>query len=185
MDVDEFIFSENSDDVKSAFSRFNEFDSLAIPRFEFGPNGHKTIPSGLVIQNYTSVSEYIIPYFGRGAVKSAVHPSSVQTIYSPHHIGTMGRQIVLEPLCDGTLDLRINHYFSKSESEFEAKLKRGYAWHSNDGGVSIKAEKKIKRLRQLADSPSTQYSMDRFIAKLKKRMDGRERLQTLNGKSDS
>ena len=112
LDVDEFVFAETSDNVKSAFSEFNEFNSLAIPRFEFGPNGHKRNPSGLVLENYTSMSTYTIPYFGRGAVKSAVRPSSVHTIYSPHHVRTMGRQKVLEPLDDGTLDLRINHYFS-------------------------------------------------------------------------
>lgn len=170
LDIDEFIFSETSDNVRPAFTRFEEFDTLAIPRFEFGPNGHKTNPSGLVIESYTSVSLYTKPS-GRGAVKSAVRPSSVHTIYSPHHIRTMGRDLLLEPTHCGRFDLRVNHYFSKSESEFEAKLKRGYAWHKTEHGVSIKAENKMRKLRQIVESPSTKYSMDRFISRLKNRMD--------------
>ena len=94
IDIDEFLFSEASDDIKTIFANLKNFTALRIPRFEFGPNGHKEKPSGLVIENYTRVSrrEFNLKY----AWKSAVQPNNVTAI-GVHEALVSGEILSIQP----------------------------------------------------------------------------------------
>ena len=56
LDVDEFLFSEASFSIKPVLEKFEDYAALIVPRFEFGPSGHKEEPEGLVIENFTTGS---------------------------------------------------------------------------------------------------------------------------------
>ena len=129
IDIDEFLFSETSDDIKPIFTEFEDFAAITIPRFEFGPNGHKQKPPGLVIENYTRAGRRDMESGSSLNSKSAIEPF-LATEIGTHKCIVDGVTLMVEPLDSGRLKLRINHYFSKSESEFQNKMRRGYSWKS-------------------------------------------------------
>ena len=164
IDIDEFLFSEVSDNIKPVLARFKNFASLRIPRFEFGPNGHKEKPSGLVIENYTRVSkrEFNLQY----AWKSAVQPNKVIGI-GVHGAIVHGETLSLQPQETDLLQLRINHYFSKSESEFENKLQRWYSWKTGERSKQRVLAKKKALFKAIVDLDGGEYSMSHFVERLK------------------
>ena len=165
IDIDEFLFSEVSDTIKPVLEKFRNFATLKIPRFEFGPNGHKEKPSGLVIENYTRVSkrEFNLQY----AWKSAVQPNKVTGI-GVHEAIVYGETLSLQPQETGLLELRINHYFSKSESEFENKMQRWYSWKTGDRSKQRVLAKKKALFKTIVGSDGGEYSMSKFIERLRR-----------------
>ena len=89
IDIDEFLFSETSDDVKPVLAKFEAFAALTIPRFEFGPNGHRDKPAGLVIENYTRVGK-------NKNSKVAIRPS-LTTEIGTHKCIVEGETLAIEP----------------------------------------------------------------------------------------
>ena len=165
IDIDEFLFSELSDNIRPILARFKNFATLKIPRFEFGPNGHKEKPSGLVIENYTRVSkrEFNLQY----AWKSAVQPNKVTGI-GVHEAIVHGDTFSLQPQETDLLELRINHYFSKSESEFENKLRRWYSWKTGERSKQRVLAKKKALFKAIVDSDGGEYSMSNFVERLRR-----------------
>jgi hypothetical protein len=160
IDLDEFLFSETNDDIKAVFNRFDEFTTLIIPRFEFGTNGHVEKPAGLVIENYTRANT-------RGAHKSAVRPHQATEV-STHDVEASGNRLTIQAGGSGTSELRINHYFSKSESEFRRKLQRGWDWRWYHPDItSLKQD----RLKSILNTDDAEYSMSRFAEKLRSACD--------------
>lgn len=57
VDVDEFIYlSDNNLFIKDILNN-TEKNYFSVPRFDFGNNGYRTKPSGLIIDNYTKSEE--------------------------------------------------------------------------------------------------------------------------------
>ena len=164
IDVDEFLFSEVSDDIKTILADLENFTALRIPRFEFGPNGHKDKPLGLVIENYTRVSrrEFNLKY----AWKSAVQPNNVTSI-GVHEALVSGETLTFQPTDSRPLELRINHYFSKSESEFENKLRRWYSWKTGQRSRNRVLAKKNALLKAIVESDGGEYPMSKLVERLK------------------
>jgi hypothetical protein len=165
IDIDEFLFSEVSDNIKHVLVRFQNFATLKIPRFEFGPNGHKEKPPGLVIESYTRVSkrEFNLQY----AWKSVVQPNKVMGI-GVHGAIVHGETLSLQQGKEADLlQLRINHYFSKSESEFENKLQRWYSWKTGERSKQRVMAKKRALFKAIVDSDGGEYSMLHFVERLK------------------
>ena len=78
---------------------------------------------------------------------------------------------MVEPLESGRLKLRINHYFSKSESEFQGKMRRGYSWKTERGKSSENVlAKKSMLLEKMKDHEVDYYSMSHFVDRLKSRI---------------
>ena len=167
IDIDEFLFSETSDDIKPIFAKFKDFAALTIPRFEFGPNNHKDKPSGLVIENYTRVSKR--EFNLRDEWKSAIQPNKVMDIRT-HESLVSGETLLMQPVDSRPLELRINHYFSKSESEFENKLRRWYSWKNPDRSKQRNFAKKKALLKAIVESDGGEYPMTKFVERLKARV---------------
>ena len=169
IDIDEFLFSEMSDDVKPIFNGLEDIAAIVIPRFEFGPNGHERKPPGLVIENYTRVGRHDKSRSSLNS-KTAVDPV-LATEIGTHKCIVDGPTLVIEPLDSGKLKLRINHYFSKSESEFQNKMGRGYSWKSQRGkrGEDVIAKKSV--LKAIANQDGDHYSMSHFVDRLKLRIE--------------
>jgi hypothetical protein len=122
MDVDEFLFSPTGTPVPEVLGRFEHLPGLGIPWALFGMSGHKSRPAGLVIENYTERSTR--PRRSRW-FKSIVQPPRVSQARGPH-VFAYWDDLDLYPVPAFTpFDLlRINHYWTKSEQEFNQKLAR-------------------------------------------------------------
>ena len=62
---------------------------------------------------------------------------------------------------------RINHYFSKSESEFENKLQRWYSWKTGERSKQRVLAKKKALFKAIVDLDGGEYSMSHFVERLK------------------
>lgn len=119
IDIDEFLFSETNDTIRSVFERSTSYSRLTIPRFDFGPSNHVSKPAGGVIENYLLRDRKLT---GR---KSAIQPAFALAshIHTPKVSGAMFR---VHTNGDGLFDLRLNHYYTKSLDEFKKKQQRGW-----------------------------------------------------------
>src|SRR5262249_138557 len=112
----------------STLSAYEDLPALAIPWTMFGSSGHQLRPSGLVIENYVKRSPKL------DKPKSIVDPRRVSSIRSAHLFDLEAgpemafdeqRRLIVRSSCG--LDpvsnvFRLNHYFTRSEQEFAAKI---------------------------------------------------------------
>jgi hypothetical protein len=121
IDLDEFLFSPRLRPVPELLARFEDVPGVGVPWGQFGTSGHKTPPPGLVIENYTQMR------LGRRNLrqfKSVVDPAAVTKCLGPHtfrYTDPAFRGPV--PRFASVHDLRVNHYFSRSEAELQAKVR--------------------------------------------------------------
>jgi hypothetical protein len=134
-DVDEFLVPLVDEDIPSVLARFEDGADVRVPRVEFGFSGHRTPPEALTIDAYTGVADV----FGRDPSK----PPRVKTILQPRGISAIG--IHTATLADSPIardqrpvptrsvrkaareHIQLNHYYTRSFEEFEAKRFRGSA----------------------------------------------------------
>jgi hypothetical protein len=135
IDVDEFIVPLVDEDIPTFLDRFPDAADIRIPRVDFGFSGHRTPPDGLTIDVYTGVADV----FGRDPSL----PPRVKTIVQPRGVSAVGihtatvadqpiardeRPVPTRSVRTGARDLaQINHYYTRSFEEFEAKRFRGSA----------------------------------------------------------
>jgi Glycosyltransferase family 92 len=134
-DVDEFVVPLVDDDIPSLLARFPDAADVRIPRVDFGFSGHRTPPTQLTIEAYTEVANV----FGRDPrkpprVKSVVRPGSISAVGI--HTATVAddpRGPDGSPVPSTTVGqacreyVQLNHYYTRSFEEFEAKRFRGSA----------------------------------------------------------
>ncbi len=154
-DIDEFVFSETHDDLHDAFDSLPDCAALKIPRFEFGTNGHKTKPGGLVIENYTQRSSSM-----KTEYKSAARPDRIRETKTHHQI-VHGDTVTLSAANGAPRPLRVNHYYTKSEEEFRAKIERSWPLNSNRN-----TDRKIA----IAQEAGVDSICDEYILRLVKRL---------------
>ncbi len=139
VDVDEFIVPVKDDDIPTILARYPEAADLRMPRAEFGFSGHRTQPVGLVIEAYADIANTDGRDASKGPrVKTALQPSGISSV--DIHSSTVAD--ALPQLSDGsTVDapretvepselmevVQVNHYYTRSWEEFEAKRFRGSA----------------------------------------------------------
>jgi len=123
------------DDIPALLSRWPDAAEVRLPRVDFGFSGHRTPPAGLAIEAYTEVADV----FRRDPSK----PSRVKTILQPRavsaigiHTATLadapisadGRPVPTETIGKACHEFaQLNHYYTRSFEEFEAKRFRGSA----------------------------------------------------------
>ena len=177
-DVDEFVVPLVDDDIPSVLARFPDAADVRIPRVDFGFSGHRQPPAQLTIAAYTEVANV----FGRDPQK----PPRVKTIVQPKSISAVGihtatvaddpRGVDGKPVPSRTVGVpcwkyvQLNHYYTRSFEEFEAKRFRGSATGRiarpavpfdlpalgvNDAAVRFSERTKamIERIGSLAPSP--------------------------------
>ena len=155
LDIDEFFFSPTGELVSEALKDYEEWPAVLVSRAEYGTSGHRTRPSGLVIENYLQRARYrpdsVAP------IKSVVDPARTIRAASIHHFHLDGVAVneLKQPVTGGSgrrtwlsfERLRINHYRTKSEEELQQKLELwesiGFArpQHSGPGAVERPGER--------------------------------------------
>ncbi len=144
IDVDEFICPMEDDDLRALLAEYEEYAGLAIPWLMFGSSGHLRRPEGMTLKNFqeTLPEEYDARH---NIIKCIVDPARTLKILDPHKsFPKEGEYVVSEdhrPVTRGanrvirSVDkVRLNHYFYRSQEEFEAKLARGRSDRADEAG---------------------------------------------------
>ena len=170
LDLDEFIVPIDDkltliDVLKNIVRRKPYAAGVAIPWLMYGSSHHKKRPQGLVIDNYLyrAQDSFMLN------IKTVFNPRLANGYNNPHYpIYKYGAFSINENghIIIGKYDhhksckqIRINHYFTKSEEEFRAKVARGSADKTPDrsfdnfvqvdkndiyDGIMLKYSKQIK-----------------------------------------
>ena len=131
IDIDEFLFAPDGVSMPEVLAGYEQYPGVYVSRLEFGTSGHLHKPPGLVIENYLRRRAY-----SPGDLewtKSIVDPERAVKCVNAHiflyddgFAVDMDRVPVVRPPFGPTpvrmSPLRINHYVTKSEEEYRAKL---------------------------------------------------------------
>ncbi len=158
IDVDEFLFSPLSLDVRKVLDDYGDLPGVEVWQVFFGSGGRQTRPASLVTESYLRCAGP-----DRTTVKSIVNP---RRVYKPgvHQFRFLDGQAIdssrrrvlsgQPPVFDR---LRINHYWSRSLEDLRIKIARGdastatrrdLAWH-------LEFEKTLNELRDESILPIT------------------------------
>jgi glycosyl transferase family 92 len=143
LDIDEFLFSPTGRPLPEILPEFESFPAVGALWVPFGTSGHIEKPAGPVIENYLHI--WRNPR-ARRTIKSIVDPSRVVSCDNPHYCrygeGALAVDEQKRPIegpdyarTDSVSRslLRVNHYWTKSEQEFQEKLRRRQA--ASGGGL--------------------------------------------------
>lgn len=138
-DIDEFIKVDHNINlvnyIKNIFESDNTVGGITLNWMFFGSSNLKKKTDGLVIKKFVYHAK---PDFIENIhIKSIVNPRVVMDFRNPHYAiykkgyyaYNLSKKIVKGPFNDdfSNLEVRINHYFTKSEEEFMAKRNKGLA----------------------------------------------------------
>jgi len=182
IDVDEFLFPMYHNTLDEALALFLDVPGVSIPWHMFGPSGHDTPPEGLVTENYTKRAPFpprLIDY-PLLQYKSIVDPCAVKSMKNSHwfylpcgqraSVNEQGHRLstVSEHFPSRAVSnlFRLNHYFTRSKQEIQAKLMSGRA---DRPGAPIGAKtKRTKKLWRLVEKQTVEdTAIFRFLPKLK------------------
>jgi hypothetical protein len=134
IDLDEFIHPIETDSIKDLLWRYEPFSGVLLHWLMFGPNGHDKRPGGLVIENYTRRLPEKDPL--NRHVKSLLRTAHIIGEPGVHVFSTKGPicnsrvlPVLVTPIQDEVCHelICINHYYTKSREDWDAKLRRGRA----------------------------------------------------------
>ncbi|MDR3175719.1 MAG: glycosyltransferase family 92 protein [Desulfovibrio sp.] len=131
LDIDEFAFSVPDQDLRVSLAEFEPYAGIGATWRLFHSSGHLGRPSGLVLKNYTWAFALQNSYH----VKCFVRPGKTVRALSPHSFQYREGEFCVNedhcpipPGCHFTpalgKTLRVNHYFTKSQQDFEGKIAR-------------------------------------------------------------
>lgn len=139
IDIDEFLVPARRERLPDILRDYEAYPAVMLYWHMFGPNGHRTRPEAGVIASYTQRQKMpdeggLPAEDGKRIYKTKylVQPLLARNHVASHTVGTtalpllgfndMGKPV--RQMGDGVSGarLRINHYFTKSEAELEAKL---------------------------------------------------------------
>lgn len=180
LDLDEFLFPVVESDLRVVLRELEAARSIAVFRREFTFCGHEEPPAGPVIANYNLTTAPT--QFSKSKYKSITDPISIQGVRSAHSFELQhGINLVnenLEPLRKDSKrrlkvcseKLRINHYFTKSKSEFHEKLSRGNIAGREDW------REKVTKVVTLLDNEATHSdnAIHKFLPMLMERLEKSE-----------
>lgn len=127
-DIDEFLVLKKHDDIKSFLLDYEEFPAVGINWILFGDNGHKTIDGDYsVVKRFTKRQEGVNQH-----VKCIVKLSPIvyMDIHNPNSSWVdTHKRINRGPFTKIHTDdiAQLNHYFCKTQEEFQMKCDRGRA----------------------------------------------------------
>jgi hypothetical protein len=131
IDTDEFLFSPTGRPLPEVLRQYESAPGVGVNCVWFGSSGHRQRPDGLVTESYLRRAEKL----GKHAVKSIIDPQRTEHCANSHLFVYKGGALAVnenhEPL-ESHLSpsytfsqLRINHYYVKSEEEAR---ERGERW---------------------------------------------------------
>lgn len=131
IDLDEFLVPVNHNTLPDFLHTLPRFSQLIISWVDYGSNGHKTKPDGLVIENFTKHAR------DNWGVKSIINPRLITYLGNPHYnyvagptIDENGKKIgrINQEKNPTTINkIRCNHYITKSYDEYMARCNLGDA----------------------------------------------------------
>ena len=134
LDLDEFVCPMQDSDLRVLLSEFEPYGGLASTWHLFGSSGHLKRPQGSVIRNYTEAFAVQESYQNKCFVqpsRTAQALSSHYFRYAPGYFCVNEDHYPVSPGCQSTFSpgkrVRVNHYFLRSQQDFEEKLIRGRA----------------------------------------------------------
>jgi hypothetical protein len=134
IDLDEFIVLKDSDSLPAFLSGLEGADQVLMPWRSIGFSGHRKRPAGLVIENYIQAQDIPPDGFARLHVKGIVRCAAAKRVtahytitHSQATVDGLNRRVPEDfALQKPTYErIQLNHYYTKSYEEFEAKLARG------------------------------------------------------------
>ena len=154
LDLDEFLFSPEKRPLPEVLAGYERWPALGANWAVFGASGHETKPPGLVIESY--VWRCRQSQDGNRMIKSIVDPRRAVECRDPHHFRYLDDALAVDeneqPIryartpSGSWRHIRVNHYFTKSEQEFRAKLAKGKADKAEG------REPALRNLRRIVDS---------------------------------
>jgi hypothetical protein len=172
LDVDEFLFSPTGAPLPEVLREYEQFPGVVVNRAEFGPSGHQTKPSGLVIESY--VQRRRVRPDDEISHKSVVDPGRVQRCLGPHSFVyddglsvnedrrpvDMARSVSRSRVTWSRL--RAHHYWSRSEEERRRKAERwdeiGYSRALQRPPRAVQREPVAYALHPVTDDSLTRYA---------------------------
>jgi hypothetical protein len=160
IDTDEFIFSRVSANLLFELRKLDDFDALYLPWNCFGSSGHKVKPSGYVTRNYTHKAKLPtgIDWLDRDLqkIKAIIKPAKCKLVKV--HGSEVSGSIAFNPE-----NIQLNHYITRSEEEFNLKIKRNT---TDDPWILGKElESWLKKRQTEFDYISKNYELDTSILK--------------------
>jgi glycosyltransferase involved in cell wall biosynthesis len=135
IDSDEFIVPKFGT-IKNLLTTYRDRAAIAINRAMFGSSGHIEAPAALVIESFTRRAPK--DFDVHQTVKSIVRPSEVISLINTHSFDVKGAYVqpngqpvqwrkpgVMLAEADYSI-CQINHYFTRSRSQWNVKVRRGY-----------------------------------------------------------
>ena len=147
VDIDEFLVPEHDESISDVRARYPDAEQVLVSRKEFCYSGQRTPAKGLVTEVYREYSEHV-PRMGTSEIlaKQIVRPRGVARVGVHNALTVHGRTVntagvptneeatVIED--PSYANLQMNHYFTKSWEEFQAKRTRAttstHAFHLPD-----------------------------------------------------
>jgi hypothetical protein len=135
VDIDEFLVPEHDESISEVMARYPDAEQVLVSRKEFCYSGHRTPAEGLVTEAYREYSERV-PRMGTSEIlaKPIIRPRGIARVgihnaFTVHGrtVNTAGRPtseeatVIEDP---SYAHLQMNHYFTKSWEEFQAKRTR-------------------------------------------------------------
>ena len=171
-DLDEFLLIENEMDARALLCAYDDYAGLAVNMVAFSSAGKLGRPTGLCMENYT---ERIGPGL---SVKCMVRPDKVKLILTPHDIHleegcftvNTDRLPVFGAYTPVTVDTAVlNHYFYRSQQDFEEKLQRGDAIYMGES-----ARKMLQFYQHLEKLATRDTRILRHVGRVRAIMDGED-----------
>jgi hypothetical protein len=182
IDLDEFMFPAKGNSLEETMKMLEHLPAISMPWLMYGPGGHNKKPEGLVIKNFIERAAWppIPAQYTLYKFKSIVNPRAVAQGIGIHTFETLKDGPVLindrgqvyphhqmRVLDYASIEhIRLNHYFTRSEEEFQNKLRRGRAGKA--GKVDMHALD--QRVAQYHRHIERDIEIWRFIPELERRL---------------
>jgi hypothetical protein len=135
VDIDEFLVPERDESIGDILRRYGDAEQVLVSRKEFCYGGHRTPPAGLVTEAYREFSVNV-PRVGTSEIlaKPIIRPSGTARVGIHNATTVHGRTVNTagQPTSEEATviedpsyaNLQMNHYYTKSWQEFQAKRTR-------------------------------------------------------------
>lgn len=135
VDIDEFLVPERDESITQVMAHYPDAEQVLVSRKEFCYSGRRTPADGLVTETYREYSEQV-PRMGTSEVlaKPIIRSRGVARVGIHNALTVHGRTVNTagEPTSEEATviedpsyaNLQMNHYFTKSWQEFQAKRTR-------------------------------------------------------------
>lgn len=141
IDIDEFIYSRSGKKVSDILELNLQYDCITASWLMFGFSGHQTKPDGLVIENFTKRGDKNIK---SDHFKSIIDITKILSFTNPH-------QFHIDGFTKNIEDLKINHYWSKSQEEWFQKWLRG----RSDTGKQYNLKGSLEEIKDFSKEEDT------------------------------